>query len=378
MNRVLELASELIRYDTRNPPGAEEAVTRYLGLVLSEAQLQTEFFQIAPGRLGLVGRLDGGIDKVLAFNGHTDVVPPGAGWTVDPFEPTITEGRLYGRGACDMKGGIAAMVAAIERLARIEKARRPHIEIHLVPDEEDGGAGALQLVTRGLAHVHGAVFGEPTGLQVHIAEKGAAWLTATCVGRAAHASVPHRGESAISKAARLIVRLDERVPGLLASKVHPLVGGSTLSVGTISGGTRVNIVPDHCEMTLDRRLIPGEDHEAAISELQAVAGDLAHIELFHLEEPAETDEHEPLVLAAQDAVEATYGERRALGGFMASTDARFYINQGHIPSIILGPGDLERAHQANEYVEVEELERSVEVYVNTALFYGKHVQECNP
>ncbi|MCL4516126.1 MAG: M20 family metallopeptidase [Firmicutes bacterium] len=371
MSRVVELTSKLVKFNTTNPPGNEGEITRFLADFMHDIGMKVQVWEISSGRLGVIGRLEGGVDRVLVFNGHTDVVPPGDNWASPPFEATVQEkdGKLFGRGTSDMKGAIASMIVAFEKLAKVPKAQRPHLELHLVPDEEDAGKGAVYLVENEMVKADAAVFGEPTNLQVNIAEKGAAWMKARCYGLAAHASVPFNGINSINKAAEVIMKLEKGMPQILKPKTHPLVGEATINIGTITGGTRVNTVPDFCEFTIDRRMIPGEIADNVLEEIRRVVGDLAQIELFHVEEPAETLEQERIVTVARQSVTKIVGKDLGIGGFVGSTDARFYINQVGVPSIILGPGSMKVAHQVNEFVEIAELEKAVEIYFDIALSF---------
>jgi acetylornithine deacetylase/succinyl-diaminopimelate desuccinylase family protein len=308
----------------------------------------------------------GGRRLILA--GHLDTVPAGEGWTYDPYGGAVSDGRLYGRGASDMKGGIAGMLVALRLLAQERHRWRGTIVGHLVPDEEPGGElGTQVLLERGLIAGDAAVVAEPSELRVFRAQKGNVFAALRVRGKAAHGSMPEHGVNAISAAARLIVDLEERLGPQLAERRHGLVGRATLNVGMIHGGIRTNVVPDECVVTVDRRVLPGERLEDAVAELEQFVGDRAEIELEHVGAAFETPEEHWLVQAAQRAVKEVRGVAPQVGGLVGSSDARFYAAGAGVPTIVLGPGAMDQAHVADESIDVDLLGRSVEVYRRLAL-----------
>jgi len=367
---VVTLARTLIQFDTTNPPGNEGDLARFAGGYLEGLGLQVSLHDVGAGRLAVVARLPGDLEGVLAFNGHSDVVPGGSGWTTPPFRPEVRDGRLYGRGSTDMKGGIAAMMVAASRLIQVPASQRATVEIHIVPDEEDKGLGTRYLVNRGLVAADAAIVGEPTGLQVQVAHKGILWVKATFQGKSAHASMPERGVNAIYKASSAIERLKSEMASRLARTSHPLLGSPSVSVGVITGGTRVNTVPDSCEVWIDRRLVPGEDASSSIQEINEVLSPDS-LEMDNLEEPMEVSESEPIVTLARECTRAVTGEDRGIAGFPGATDARFYVNDAGVPTILLGPGSMSQAHAADEWVPVEDLEKAASIYLEIARNFRK-------
>jgi acetylornithine deacetylase/succinyl-diaminopimelate desuccinylase-like protein len=237
-----------------------------------------------------------------------------------------------------------------------------------VPDEEPGGAlGTRVLLERGELAGDFALVAEPTELRVYRAQKGNIFARLTVDGVSAHGSMPRRGVNAISRAVRLVLDLEEVLGARLAGTVHPLVGPATLNVGTIEGGTATNVVPDRCVVSVDRRVLPGESAEAALAELMDLVGDRAAIEVTHMGASFETPETHPLVVAAQAALTAVTGRVTPCGGLVGSSDARFYADGAGIPTILLGPGSMDQAHVADEYVEAAAVETCVEVFVELAL-----------
>lgn len=364
-DEVLDLAKKLIEFNTSNPPGNEGALAAFVCRFMENLGLQVSTYEVSAGRPVVVGVLRGGREGTIVFNGHSDVVPAGAGWTTPPFEPIVREGHLHGRGSADMKGGLAAMLVAVAELTQVPSGERPTVQLHVCPDEEDTGSGAIYLVERGLVKAAAAVFGEPTNLQVQIAHKGAVWMKAEFRGKSAHASVPNQGVNAVYKATSAIHRLLTQLQPRLDTRTHKLLGGPSFNVGLIQGGTRVNTVPDRCEFAIDRRVLPGEDIAGCVEEMRSILGaDSLRVE--HVEEPMEIAETEEIVAVARGCVREITGHDRGIAGFPASTDARFYVNQAHVPSIILGPGSISTAHAADERVSVTELEQAVDIYFGIA------------
>ena len=232
---------------------------------------------------------------------------------------------------------------------------------HLAADEELAGIhGTKVLWERGLLDQDACIVGEPSELQLGLAQRGGAWFTATAHGKAAHGSQPHRGVNAITSMARFVLRLPEVLPDL----EHPLTGRPTVNAALIAGGSAPNVVPDRCQVDIDRRISPGEtDPEQVRAPFLALVADLQRdhpeleidVELREWTDAAEASPDTEIVRIARDAVAAQTGSSPASVGFTGITDARFYINQAEIPTVILGPGSLTVAHTAGESIDVDEL-----------------------
>jgi succinyl-diaminopimelate desuccinylase len=267
-----------------------------------------------------------------------------------------------------MKGAIAAALAAAAAVSRSGVALGGALTMHLAADEELAGIhGTKVLWERGFLRQDACVVGEPSGLQVGLAERGGAWITATARGRAAHGSTPHLGINAITSMARFLLRIEEVLPDL----EHPLVGRPTVNAALVSGGTAPNVVPDRCAVDIDRRLIPGETSpEEVLAPFERLAGEIRreHPEVdltFALREWTEAAEASPSSAIAElcrTAVADETGTLPADVGFTGITDARFYINDAKIPTVILGPGSLSVAHTANESISVDELVAAARIY----------------
>lgn len=367
---VLGYAKALIAAPSENPGGTEDEAAEVASGILSDLGATVDVVRSDAGRPSVLGRLGSGHGPRLAWNGHLDTVPVGepSTWSTGPFEGAVVDGRLVGRGACDMKGPIASALGAIAALRDADLSLNGTLDVHLAADEEMAGAhGTRVLGERGLLDQHAAVVGEPSELEVAIAERGGAWVTAVARGKAAHGSQPDRGVNAIVAMSRFILRLPEVLP----DREHPLVGRPTVNVALVSGGSAPNVVPDRCEVEIDRRTVPGEsDPDEVLAPFRRL------VERIRIEDPdldietslkewteaAEAPADSEIAALALDAVAAETGHLPPLVGFTGITDARFYINDAKIPTVILGPGSLSVAHTANEWVGVDELATGARVY----------------
>ena len=370
------MTRQLIRIPSENPPGGEGEIAEFIAEKLKDLGLTVRVYEFKPGRPSVVGLLSGVNEKpTLMFNGHIDTVPVGDKdlWSVYPFEGVLRDGRIYGRGAADMKGALAAMIASVKAIVESEVNLRGRLILTFVADEEVTGYGTRDLIRRGY-RADFAIVGEPNELNVQTAHKGVLWLKVVTRGKAAHASIPHQGVNAIYRMADFCLAL-EKMNSLLAEKKHTLLGPPTINVGTIKGGIKTNIVPDYCEVTIDRRLIPGEkpiDVKREIEEtLESLGGKTSklqtQVEVINVAEPSETPQDELIVQVARKAVREVIGRDPGVTGFTATCDMRFLVNEAGIPTIILGPGSLRQAHVIDEYVEVEQVINAAKIYTSIIL-----------
>jgi acetylornithine deacetylase/succinyl-diaminopimelate desuccinylase family protein len=366
---LLEIARALIAARSENPGGTEDAAAEVARTVLIELGASPETIRGDAGRPSVVATIGAVDGPTLAWNGHLDTVPAGSldTWSVDPFAGEVIDGRLIGRGACDMKGPIAAAHAAVAAIRRAGVELRGALTFHLAADEELSGLhGTKVLLDRGLLTQGAAIVGEPTDLHIGLAERGGAWITATAYGAAAHGSQPDRGVNAITSMARFLLRLPEVVP----AAVHPLCGRATVNAAIIEGGSAPNVVPDRCAVDIDRRILPGEsDPEAVLAPFRVLSEDLrrehpevdVRSEIREWTEAAEAPGDSSIAEASRVAT-AAEGVAASDVGFTGITDARYYINDAAIPTVILGPGSLSVAHTADEWVAVEELVTAARIY----------------
>jgi acetylornithine deacetylase/succinyl-diaminopimelate desuccinylase family protein len=368
-SRMLNLAADLIRIPSENPPGNEAAVAEYLVAFFRRLGIEPLLQEVAPGRPNVLVRLEGTEPGPhLIFNGHTDVVPAGPGWTMDPYGSEIRDGRLFGRGSADMKGGVAAMIEAALTVYQ-GSSFRGAITLAMVADEEEGGGGTRHAVQQGLCG-EWAIIPEPTDLRPVIAHKGDFNFYVTVHGQAAHGSVPDQGINAIYGAGRLlsaIQALNER----LSTRTHPLVGRATVSVGTINGGEITCMVPAQCRIAVDRRVIPGERPDDVIAEMQGLLDRLtrdapelrAEMVIPIQAMPMEVSPDLPVVLALRDATRQVVGQDPGFFGWSATCDASILTQEAGTPTVIFGPGSIERAaHRPDESVGIEELVACADIY----------------
>jgi succinyl-diaminopimelate desuccinylase len=377
---VLGFTRALIAAKSENPGGTEDDAATVAVDILTGLGAEPDIVRSDAGRPSVVATLGETTGPSLAWNGHLDVVPAGSldTWRHDPWAGELDDdGRVVGRGAADMKGPIAAALAAASALRRAGTPMAGSLVFHLAADEELAGIhGTKVLWERGLLTQDAAIVGEPSELQVGLAERGGAWFTATAYGTAAHGSQPERGVNAITSMARFLLRLPEVLP----DREHPLVGSPSVNAALIAGGSAPNVVPDRCEVDIDRRIVPGEtDPDEVRAPFLALVASLREqhpevdiqVALREWTDAAEASPDTDIARIAADAVAASTGARPALVGFTGITDARFYINLARIPTVICGPGSLTVAHTANESVPFDELVAGAQSYARMfAAFLG--------
>lgn len=358
---ALTLAQNLIRIDTTNPPGREASCAEWLGARLTDIGFDVKYKSFAVGRSNLVARLNGRSDQPpLVLTGHLDTVPLGtAAWAMDPFAAEIAGGRLYGRGASDMKSGVAAICAAAGAFAFRSLGRG--VWLVLTGGEETGCSGARAFTERELGPASGMVVGEPTSNRIATAHKGCLAVRATTRGVTAHSSMPDLGVNAIYSAAAAIGRI-ENSPSV--ENRHSLLGKATRNVGMIRGGMNYNSVPDAAEFTVDVRTVPGMDHSAVEAELRAELGDAVALERFVDIPPMETSADDAFVAAVQAATEKVLGETAglALHGLPFFSDASVLKPMLRCPTVILGPGEPSLAHQTDEWCEIDNIRAATAIY----------------
>lgn len=377
--QLRELTFSLVAAAGENPGSTEEKTVDALAAACVRYGFTVELQDVAPGRQNLIATLpasDGFDEPGLMFLGHSDVVPAGEGWTSDPFVPLVADGRLYGRGSTDMKGGLAAIVVAMAAIRSSGVALRGPLQLVCTVDEEDLGLGIRAYApTAKRGQFLACVVAEPTDLQTVIGCRGDSYLRLVVNGMAAHSGRPDDGRNAIVAAAQVIELIWEDHHAQRAT-AEPLLGCGTWSVGTIEGGTGTSIVAAECVVTLDRRLMPDEDAEVIATEMlnrirsAGIDSDGIEISLeVEMEMPGfRTDPDHPLVSAAVQAIDSAGGGRIEVGGWTAACDGGFIARDVGIPCIVLGPGGLnDQAHQANESIGLDELEIAARAYALMAM-----------
>ena len=360
---AVELTRKLLSFNTINPPGAEQECAAYLGSLLEASGFRVDYAAFAPTRTSVVARIGRAMDKPpLGFTGHIDTVPLGAApWKRDAFGASLEGGRLYGRGASDMKSGVAAfVVAAIEHAERLRQS--PGATLVITADEECGCGGAAYLAqqTQLLGKVGALLVGEPTANYPLVGHKGALWLEARTSGVTAHGSMPERGDNAIYKAMRAVDALRTFEFGV---ESHHLMGGPTLNVGTLHAGLNINSVPDRATIGIDIRTIPGQDHVSLRSKLQQALGEAVEMVPLVDVEAIYSDPAAPWMQRVFDAATPHVGERPQPRSATYFTDAAV-LNAVYrdVPICVLGPGEPQLAHQTDEYCLVDRVEQSVAIY----------------
>lgn len=359
---AVALAAELIRFDTINPPGQEAECTAHLARILSAAGFHCSEVPLADGRPNLVARIGGIGDRApIAFTGHTDTVPLGGQqWSVPPHGGIIKDGRLWGRGASDMKSGVAAFVAAATKLApRLEGT--PGVILYITAGEETGSEGAFVLARRGMKGEAGAlVVAEPSDNRPFCGHKGALWLKAMTRGVTAHGSMPDKGVNAVYAAARAVSRLENFDFNVAR---HAVMGAPTLNVGTFHGGLNVNSVPDRAEIGIDLRTLPGMRHAQLQEQLDSYLGPDVALETRVDVESVWTAPDDPWMRDVFGICEAVSGKAPAVEAAPYFTDASALTPAlGGVPTVILGPGPAHMAHQTDEWCEVARIEEAAEIY----------------
>jgi acetylornithine deacetylase len=368
---VTELLQELIRIPSVNPdnaPGTDQCgegnIARRLADWLASLGAEVELEEIRPGRPNLIARFAprDGRPRIL-LGPHLDTVGVG-GMTIDPFAAGIRDGRVWGRGACDTKGPMAAMLWALRE--HRDKLRELPVAVDFVAfmGEESGQWGSRDFAKRHAANYQFAVIGEPTSLDVVHVTKGSLWATLRATGRAAHSSMPERGDNAILKLTRALDMLDRELRPALAEFQHPVLGGSTLNIGVIRGGSRPNIVPDLAEAQIDIRLTPAlAEAGGALRLLETTIHDhRLPVEIVdpHENPPMETPEEHPMIRRLLEA-----GEGNVTTGAPWFSDAAHLAAAG-VPAVCIGPGSIDQAHTADEFIEIAALEAGAE-------FFGRFV-----
>lgn len=372
-SRMKRELAELVAINSENPPGGEGAVAHWIRDTLSLPGFEIALIEYAPGRFNVEARFANGPGPAFAFNTHMDTVPAGDGWGSNAFALTERDGKLFGRGSCDCKGPLAAMIEA----ARILVGRKQEWSGTLIAvftgDEEVASAGARHYAAS-KPKIDAVVVGEPTGNACFSAHKGSFRPVVRVFGRAAHSGSPHLGDNAVFRAGELMPRLARFHENVLAGRNHPLVGAPSLTVTRIKGGHADNVIPAECDLLLDRRLIPGETEAAAEAEIRALLADAekqhgirSEIVGYHDTTGGATDTPE-----TAEVVQAAIAACRAAGvaepgpfGFQGACDLVHFVDAG-AQGVVIGAGDIRVAHRPDEFVPVDEFIVSASIYADVA------------
>ncbi len=401
-DEIVAFTADMIRLPTVNPPGdAYPECAELIGRRMARAGLAVQYIAAegrpehtaAHPRVNVVGQGEGRADRPrLHLNGHFDVVPPGDGWTVDPFAGLVQGGRIYGRGASDMKSGIAAALFAIEAIRRAGIGLAGAVDISATVDEESGGfAGVAHLCETGVisaAETGYAIIPEPFGpTRVCVGHRGVFWFDIVAHGHAAHGSMSHLGRSAIDDMGTLLEAIRTRLgPDLAARRSdlpvvpdasrHPSLNVNAITGGQAGAATQSPCVADHCVATFDRRFIPEEDFDEVRAEIERLVAATEHddparrftIEDRMIVHPVHAPSGSPLVAALSNAVDSVCGRPPELVASPGTYDQKHFARIAGIEHCVAyGPGPLEEAHQPDESCAIDDLVASTQVLALAAL-----------
>ena len=399
LKRVVTLTQELVRIRSviePNTGGSEQGVALYIANVLREMGLAPTLEEVIPGRPNLICDWRGTNfqpekHKTLMFEGHTDVVTEGDSrrWTYPPFDAELVNGRLYGRGAADMKAGVAAAICALDAVRRTAPDLAGRIRLGFVVDEEGMMAGIKHFIERGWAReVDGAIVCEPEENELCLFQKGAMRVTVEVAGVMAHGAMPYAGVNPITALAEVIRRV-EALEGLEQSRwgEHPHLGlpwfTPTILNAPTSGEAQLNVMPERASLALDIRTLPGQDHDDLLNKLRNIAQEVSRrdsrlsvtVDLFESRPATQTPADDPLVKALERAYPLVMESAPKYGGVPGATDGTF-LHLAGVPIVTVGPGDRTIPHQRDEFVEVEALMKAAKLYAASAItFLGEETVE---
>ncbi|MFD3449634.1 M20 family metallopeptidase [Microbacteriaceae bacterium 4G12] len=384
---LIQLTRNLIQINSVYRPeisdGNEEQVARYVYQYLKQMGLTVHYEEVVPGRPNIIAIYDSGKPgKTLLFEGHTDVVTEGDhnSWTFDPFCGEIKDGRIYGRGACDTKGNLAAAIIAVKAIQASRIPFQGKILLCIPCDEEGMMIGIKDFIRRGWAEgVDGAIICEPEENQLCITQKGAMRAIIKTYGKMAHGAMPLTGINPNTRMAKIIVEL-EKLEQREKERVgcHPMLGWPsitpTILQAPVKGEAQINVVPDTCMTTLDIRTVPGQDHEQLQKDMEDILNRLgaedtdfkATLEIIEERPWTETPKDHPVVVAVAKAYEDVTGKAPIYNGVPGATDGTF-LHLAGIPILTTGAGDRHIPHHADEYVDIQELIETANIYALAAL-----------
>ncbi|MDY0235469.1 MAG: M20 family metallopeptidase [Gudongella sp.] len=382
---LIELTQNLVRIPShKDTLGFEKNVALYINNYLLKEGINSELQHVVGERSNVIARIKGdGTGHSLMFNGHADTVLP-YNMTIEPFTAFIDDGKIYGRGAVDMKGALASFMMTLVAIKRSGFVPGGDIIFTAVIGEEGKSEGTEYIVKSDI-RADAAIVGEPSDYEYAIGHRGLEWFDVTFYGKASHSGKPELGVNAIEQAMSFISRVKQDLYPKLKDKYDEHMGGSVMNFGTISGGTEASTVADKCILRIDRRFIPGEDKDTAMAEYQDIidilkAEDItfnAKIEitpesilaLYH--PPLITSFNEPIVTAVRESIKQIINKEPTITRGIGWSDAALLKTYANIPTVVLGPGDLSLAHTEKEHVKIVDLVNAVDIYSNIAQNFTK-------
>lgn len=378
---AITLLEDLISIDSVNPledtsRQGEKELAFYIRDYLENIGIQSSLQWVLSERPNVIGVLEGTQEgKSFVLEAHMDTVKVD-NMTIDPFLPRIKEGKMFGRGACDNKGSLTAMLLAMKLLKEKKIPLKGRVYLAAVIDEEYKYKGVSHLLDNGFRADAGIV-GEPTNLDIIIAHKGALRWRIVTKGVACHSSEPGKGKNAIYSMTQVINALQKRLVPAYKKRLHTLVGSPTLSINIIQGGTQINIVPDRCFIEIDRRTIPGEDYKTVLKEVDGVLNELRkenpllrieRKEPYVASPPMQVSESERVVKALFQSIKDNIDRKPKIRGGKFDSDAGKFVAQ-RIPTPVFGPGSMLQAHSKDEWVEMREVMQAAEIIAQTIVAY---------
>jgi len=373
-SRILALLEKLVVTNSENPPGNERAVADVLRNHLAQYDIHAEEVGNDENRPNLVFSTHNGEFGNLLLHGHMDTVPVGSeeNWSYDPFGAQISDGCLYGRGACDMKGPVAALAETMIQY-KAENHDTPLVML-ATSDEEAGLGGAQEVAESGILEgIEWGICAEPTSLGILLGGKGTFWTRIVAKGKSAHGSRPQEGINAIS----LCIEALESIAGEDFAYDESLLGKPTVNIGVIEGGTKINVIPEHCEVQIDMRTVEGQTSESILQSIKERLQDAGleesiEIEIIDAHPPVLTPKDAEIVKIAEKVISETTGRHPDIATATYGTDCSVLQPEVGIMNIICGAGSIEQAHQPDEYIEIDQLLDSVEIYLEIARHFDKN------
>ena len=387
LQKMISFDSQVINQGVK---GNEGKIQKWLAKELKNMGFQVELFEPDNKKIKKYGDFNSGHDykdrpnvvgilkgegkgKSLILNGHVDTVAIGDRglWKYSPFEGKIEKGRIFGRGACDMKAGLSAMIMAIKILKKAKVKLKGDIIFQSVVDEEGGGNGTLACVDKGY-RADAAIIAEPTSLEICVAHRGGMHLKIEVKGLSTHACLKRRGVNAIEKMGKIMKSLEVLEKKWLKKKKHPLLPSPTITFCQISGGVGASIIPEECEAKLEAQYLPAEKKREVQMEIEKKIETVSNSDAWLKKHPPkltwllntspyETETSQPMVKVLKNSVNKVIGKAR-ISGLPSGADANLLNNVGHIPTFILGPGDLSQAHHIDESLPIQEYINAIKIF----------------
>ncbi len=380
-DELIKLAQKLVSIPSYHGlPNQEKELAEFIDKLLKENNIDSYCVEVLDGRPNVIGSYGNGIneDKSLILNGHLDTVSV-ENMSIDPFQGYIKDGKIYGRGAVDMKGAIAAMVMAILLIKRANIKLDGIVHFTGVIDEEYWNYGTKHVVENGPKAKY-AIVGEPTNLEIHNGHRGLEWVEISVKGKYAHGGTPEKGINAIAKMNKIITEIQNNLLPEISQRVHPIIGPALLNLGLIKGGTQPSTVAGDCTLQIDRRWLPSESSILIIDELKEIISKLSKedpdlkAEVYLMRDESNKIGFPPLVCNQSSTIFKTLEDANMrvlkkceVSTFPAWTDGGILNHAGGIETIVYGPGQLSSAHSEEEFCPIDDIINACKVYLYTIL-----------